>query len=237
MNTEQTINIKQSKPTGLVVTSWVLIVLICLFSLIPGIGFFSWLVAIPILLVTFICGIIAISKGAAVNGILILLVSLIGAPIFLFVAPIITTSGVVVVAAAAAAEELEKERQVKLTELETATPSSLRYEGELAEIFTLGSNYTDVQRQNKEKELKGQVIEWEFVVYEVEKNNGYYDITPKEGLLSNKVAVSTVYLYPRSEEESQLIESWKEDAKFTARGYIDNVMFRSLIIAPARLVL
>jgi len=204
--------------------------------LIPGIGFFSWVVAVPILLVTFICGIIAITKGAPVNGVLILLVSLIGAPIFLVVAPIVTTSGAVVVAAAAAAEEIEKERQAKLIELETATPSSLQYEGELAEIFSIGSNYTDVQRQNKEKEIKGQVIEWEFVVYEVQKNNGYYDITPKEGLLSNKVSVSTVYLYPRSEEESQLIESWKEDTKFTARGYINDVVLRNLIIAPARLV-
>ena len=67
METEQTVTKKQ-KPTTLVVTSYVLIILTCLFSLIPAIGFITWVHGIPILLITFILGIIAITKGSPLNG-------------------------------------------------------------------------------------------------------------------------------------------------------------------------
>ena len=103
----------------------------------------------------------------------------------------------------------------------------------MAEIFELGSKHTDVQRDNKKDQITGAIIEWEFTVYEVDKIGDYYDITPKTELLSNKVTVSTLHIYPQSEEESALIESWTEGAKFTAKGYIDNVTFRSLFILPA----
>ena len=80
METGQTAT-KNQKPTTLVVISYVLIISTCLFSLIPPIGFITWILGIPILLTTFILGIITITKGSPLNGVLILLISLIGAPI------------------------------------------------------------------------------------------------------------------------------------------------------------
>lgn len=72
-----------NNPKGLIIASWLMIGLTCLVSLIPGIGFATWLIAAPVLLVTFILGIIALTKGGTLQGILILLTSLIVAPIFL----------------------------------------------------------------------------------------------------------------------------------------------------------
>jgi hypothetical protein len=97
----------QSPPTGLVIASWLMIGVTCLVSLIPGVGFLTWLIAAPILLVTFVLGIVALNKGATTQGILILLASVIAAPVFLFVAPILTTTAAVTGAAATAASVAE----------------------------------------------------------------------------------------------------------------------------------
>jgi hypothetical protein len=67
--------------------SWALLALCCIASLLPGL-------AGPILLITFVLGIIAISRGGTVQGVLILLASLIVVPVFVFIAPIVTTGAV-----------------------------------------------------------------------------------------------------------------------------------------------
>jgi hypothetical protein len=97
----------QSPPTGLVIASWLMIGVTCLVSLLPGVGFLTWIIAAPILLVTFVLGIVALNKGATTQGILILLASVIAAPVFLFVAPILTTTAAVTGAAATAASVAE----------------------------------------------------------------------------------------------------------------------------------
>jgi hypothetical protein len=88
----------QSDPKKLILASWLMIGVTCLISLIPGVGFLTWVVAAPILLVTFIMGIITLNKGKTLQGVSILLVSLVAAPLFLVVAPIITTVGAVAAA-------------------------------------------------------------------------------------------------------------------------------------------
>ena len=90
-------------PKGLILGAWLMIGVTCLVSLIPGIGFATWLIAAPVLLITFILGIVALTKGATTQGILILLASAIAAPVFLFVAPIVTTATAAVGGAAATA--------------------------------------------------------------------------------------------------------------------------------------
>ena len=67
----------------------------CLIAMIPGIGFVTWLIAFPVLLATFILGIIALTKGGTLQGILILLTSLIVAPIFITIAPFVMTAGAI----------------------------------------------------------------------------------------------------------------------------------------------
>ena len=79
---------------GVSLASWALLALCCIASLLPGLGFGVWLVAGPILLITFVLGIIAISRGGTLQGVLILLASLIVVPVFVFIAPIVTTGAV-----------------------------------------------------------------------------------------------------------------------------------------------
>lgn len=76
---------------SLVIASWVLIAIVCFVSLIPFIGFGSWLIAGPILFITLIMGIIVLSRGGTLPGLFILLTSLIAAPIFIVVAPFVSS--------------------------------------------------------------------------------------------------------------------------------------------------
>ena len=50
-----------------------------------------WLIVGPILLVTLVLGIIAINRGSAINGVLIILMSLIVVPLFVAIAPFVGT--------------------------------------------------------------------------------------------------------------------------------------------------
>ena len=91
MNADQNIIKRNKLPIELVFISYTLILLLCIFALFPVYGLFAWLVAIPILLLTFVLGIVAIVKNRIVNGIFIILLSVIGAPIFIIIAPILST--------------------------------------------------------------------------------------------------------------------------------------------------
>lgn len=101
---------------GVSIAGWTLLSLCCIASLIPGLGFAIWLIAAPLLLVTLVLGIISISRGGTLQGVLILLATLIVVPVFVFVAPIVTT-GVAVVAAAKASEKADSSRSVPPIEL------------------------------------------------------------------------------------------------------------------------
>jgi|GEM_PF-6858864 len=81
-----------SNPSGAIKASWFLIIGTCAVSLIPALDFAAWLIAAPILFVTLVLGIIAMSKGATGQGIMILLATLIFAPGFIALAPIVTTT-------------------------------------------------------------------------------------------------------------------------------------------------
>jgi hypothetical protein len=105
--TPQTIHVVSSSvpksAKSLVSASWILLFLSCLGSLLPGLGFAVWIIAGPVLTVTFILSIMSISRGATLQGIMILLATLIVVPLFIFIAPIITT--------AAAASNLEQNQK------------------------------------------------------------------------------------------------------------------------------
>jgi hypothetical protein len=75
----------------LIIASWVLIGAVCLLSLLPFLGFASWLIVSPILFITLILGIIVVAHGETLQGVAILLVTLIVAPVFVLVAPFVTS--------------------------------------------------------------------------------------------------------------------------------------------------
>jgi hypothetical protein len=77
---------------GVARAAWILLLLVCLISLIPILGFAAWFIAGPVLLTSFILGVIAISRGGTLQGVLILLCAVIAAPIFIIVAPLVTSA-------------------------------------------------------------------------------------------------------------------------------------------------
>lgn len=76
---------------GAVVASWLLFLFAAVGSLVPGFGFGIWLIIGPILVITLILGILSINRGGAIQGVVIILMSLIVIPLFVFVAPIVST--------------------------------------------------------------------------------------------------------------------------------------------------
>lgn len=126
-----------------------------------------------------------------------------------------------------------------LAELEKAQPSAIAPNGELAEIFALGSNYTDLQRENKFKEIQGSVVVWRLPVYEVSRSGDDYKIqTQSEIGIGSAEALIGAYIYvtPRNNQDWQLIESLKTGDLVSIKGIIDDTTFRNLKIKPAILV-
>ena len=122
-----------------------------------------------------------------------------------------------------------------LAQLANANPSALRADGELAAIFNLGSDYTDLQREIKSNEIKGKIVDWDLPVYEIARKETNYRIVTQS--LPGKSTVGViVYLTVRSEEDRKLVESIKTGDSLHFRGKISDVSLRTLRIDPAILV-
>lgn len=124
--------------------------------------------------------------------------------------------------------------------LVNAPSSGLQPTGELAEIFTYGSDHTDLQRQIKLKEVLGKVVEWSLPVYEVKQlGNGYIIQTSpkfKGDLLGTKMVGTFLHITPRSESDKRRIEGLKTGDLVKFKGVIEDTTMRNLDIKPAILV-
>ena len=138
--------------------------------------------------------------------------------------------------------------------LEKEAPSDLKPYGELAEMFKIGSDNTDIQREKKLKEITGKVVQWKLPVYEVRSaGNGYRIQTSGEKTDVNAILrnarfgfvapppanpVSTIIsISARNEKEKQFIEALKTGDSITFKGVIKDVSMRILEIEPAILIL
>ena len=122
-----------------------------------------------------------------------------------------------------------------IEQIATVDPSKIEPYGELADIFNLMSKHTNIQRENMEKEIKGQIVVWQLPVYEVSKHGEYYRVQTSAGSsLSGMARVGTfVYIKPRNEQEKMYIESIKTGDNITFKGKIDGVSMRNINIKPA----
>jgi len=127
-----------------------------------------------------------------------------------------------------------------LTELASAQPGNLQPEGELSELFALGSKYTDLQRQNKSKEIIGQVVQWRLPVYEVSTSDGGYKVQTQSSISIGgygKDLIGTfIHITPREDEDRRIIEALKTDDLITFKGRIAGTSMRMLTIKPAILI-
>ena len=96
------------------------------------------------------------------------------------------------------------------------------------------SKHTDIQRENKEKEITGKIVQWSLPVYEVNKPNDKYYRIQTSG--SNHVG-TFVKIYPRNNEEKQYIEELQTGNIISFKGkIIGTTTMRNIDIAPAILM-
>ena len=151
------------------------------------------------------------------------------------------SAGVVVIGLAMiAGQNRGKPKEDPLAELASAQPSTLRAEGELSELFALGSKNTDLQRENKLKEIQGQVVQWQLPVYEVSRSGDGYKVQTKTGIkvgpFGQDLVGTFIYITPRDDAERRAIEALKTGDVILVKGRIAGSWLRSLELKPAILV-
>ncbi|NOJ40331.1 hypothetical protein [Bradyrhizobium australiense] len=114
--------------------------------------------------------------------------------------------------------------------LASENASDLAPTGELAEMFSFFSNSTQIQRDEKEREIKGKIVRWRLPVYNVSERHGYYVVQTK----SRPGLVST-FCYVRLSDDAakQYVLSLKENDLITCKGQIAGTSMRSIEIRPA----
>lgn len=125
--------------------------------------------------------------------------------------------------------------------LESAPASNLKPSGDLAEIFALGSDFTQLQREITVNEIKGKVVEWRLPVYEVSKVGDIYRIqtSPGSGVLGSEPGSASgfvrtfVYISLRKDDDRLKIEAIKTGDWVAFKGVIADVTLRILEIRPA----
>lgn len=79
------------KYTGMAVTSWILLGLTALLSIVPILGFGAWVLAFIVIPIVLILAVIILTRGGTAQGIFLLITSLFFVPAFIFIAPFVST--------------------------------------------------------------------------------------------------------------------------------------------------
>lgn len=131
-------------------------------------------------------------------------------------------------------KEEQQAFQQKIDALAITPESDIQPDGELNLIYSFGSDYTDLQRENKEKEIKDKIVKWTLKVYEVDTTldkKGYKIQTSDTGKVG-----TFIYIYSPSDEDIKIIEALKTGDTVTVKGYIKGVSMRNIQLDPAILV-
>ncbi len=94
---------------GFAVTSWILLGLTALLSLIPVLGFGAWLLALIVVPIAFILAIVILTRGGKTQGVLIMVTALVVLPVFIFIASLSST---LILGAAVSEREKTQEKQI-----------------------------------------------------------------------------------------------------------------------------
>jgi hypothetical protein len=114
--TEVLTSLEQSKPYRMhAQTAWILMAIVAVLSIIPFFGFAVWLIAGPILFVSFIMIVLVFAKGGTRHGLVLLACQVIVMPIFVLFGPMVSSIFGLAGGAAAVASTAESQ---------TASPSS-----------------------------------------------------------------------------------------------------------------
>ena len=115
------------------------------------------------------------------------------------------------------------------------TPSSLMPDGELARMYNVFSDSTALQRDEKERQLKGVVVQWRLPVYDVSDGpSPYFRVQTSSG---NATVGTFCYVIPQNEEERRFLALLKSGDYITCKGVIKGISMLSIEIKPAAVVL
>lgn len=123
----------------------------------------------------------------------------------------------------------EAQPAAQFADLAAASPATIKPTGELAAMFNMMSDNTDLQREDKIKELKGKVIEWNLEVYEVSREDDAYKIQTG----GDDEVGTFIHLSARDEAEKKRIEALKTGDRISVKGVIKDTFLRSFVIKPA----
>lgn len=125
--------------------------------------------------------------------------------------------------------------------LSDSEPSDLQPDGDLHKIFKYGGDSTDSQRYNKLMEIKGAIVQWSLLVYNIRLNDDEYIVitSVKIGswLFGKSVVGTEIHLSPRDGSERKFVEKLRAGDKITFKGRIRGLSLpRAIEINPAILV-
>lgn len=136
-------------------------------------------------------------------------------------------------------DNTEEENLKKVEELKTAEIYNILPTGKLYDLYSLGSEHTDIQRDNMTNELKGKIVQWTLPVFEVNKESeNKYIVQTDSGNFFGKKYVSTfTTVYTQNDNEVKYIENLKTGSNITIKGIINNTFIRHVEIEPAIIIL
>lgn len=108
--------------------------------------------------------------------------------------------------------------------------------GELAEMYKFGSDYTDLQRDAKEKELTGKLVEWKLSVFEVDIDDKEKKIYKVQTSGASSTVDAFVHIHAMDDEDERILSGLKTGNVIHFKGKIKGVSMRSIRIDPAILV-
>lgn len=114
--------------------------------------------------------------------------------------------------------------------------SDISPRGKLAKILNIGSEYTELQREDLLNKIKDTVIAWRLPVYEIKRNNSNDDFIVFTMGDSDLVGC-VIYLEVFNEKQRNYVHSLKTGSIIEIKGMITGeTSFRNLIIKPAILI-
>lgn len=123
-----------------------------------------------------------------------------------------------------------------LVRLAKAQPENL--DTDLAMIFGFGGGSTDLQRDNTQERVKGKVVQWSLLVFNIRRSEGdTYRVETKIKTEGVNIVDTSVTITPRDERDRQLLAALKIGDTFTFKGVIKSIWaapaLRTLAIEPA----
>ena len=126
-----------------------------------------------------------------------------------------------------------------LADLEAAKPVAVTPE-QVAETFALGSKSTDLQRKLLEKEVSGQVVEWDLQLYEVQLEGDIYTVSSNPIPIANDGGINLIRIVAevraRTPEEHAFLRAVKTGDPIRLRGRVTAIALRTAVVLDPAVV-